>query len=229
MSKRYDAKRGETNAFFIFNVTNRSPAEVIVTALRPSCGCTVAKVPSLPWQLASGTNGQMEINVDLRGRNGLLRKLISVESSAGTNVITVDVQLPELDEREKNRLAAFADRQGVFKNDCAKCHLEPAVGKKGGELYKVICAICHESEHRAAMVPNLASLKKPTDKAYWDQWIHLGKPGTFMPAFSKPFGGPLEETEIASLVNYLLEHFPSSGSPLTPEPGVLTAPIPLTK
>jgi cytochrome c2 len=208
VSKRYEAKRGETNALFVFRVTNSTPAEVVVSALRPSCGCTLTRTPPLPWKLISGTNGQVEVNVDLRGRQGLLTKTIAVESSLGTNNITINVQMPKLDEREKNRLAAFADRQAVFKLDCAKCHLEPAVGKKGKELYEAICAICHEARHRAEMVPDLAALNKPKDKAYWNEWIHLGKPGTFMPAFSKPFGGPLEESEIASLVAYLEERFP---------------------
>lgn len=58
------------------------------------------------------------------------------------------------------------------------------------------------------MVPDLGALKNPTDKAYWDHSVRLGKPGTFMPAFSNPFGGPLTEEEIASLVAYLVGRFP---------------------
>ena len=213
-SKHHDAKRGETNAVFTFSVTNFSSMEIVVNALHPSCGCTVVKAPSLPWRLAPLAYGQLDVDVDLRGRRGLLTKEIAIDTSAGTNVITINVKFPEPDPREKNQLIAFTDRQGVFKNDCAKCHLDPAAGKKGAALYKTICAICHEAAHRAEMVPDLASPKNPTDAKYWDNWIRHGKPGTFMPAFSKPFGGPLSEDEIASLVTYLEGHsrFAPNGS-----------------
>jgi cytochrome c553 len=211
-SKHYDAKRGETNAFFIFNLTNVSFSPIVVNAVRPSCGCTTPKLPPLPWQIAPGANGQMEIQVDLRGRQGLLRKTISIETSDGTNVVTINVQIPEPDPREKNRLVAFTDRQAVFKADCANCHLHPAAGKQREALFKAACGICHEAEHRAEMVPDLAALKKPTDAKYWEQWVRLGKPGTFMPAFSKPYGGPWDDAQIASIVTYLAERF-ASGSP----------------
>jgi cytochrome c553 len=210
--KHYDAQRGETNVILVFNVTNISSSEVSIKAVRPSCGCTIAKMPTLPWRLAPNDHGQLKIDVDLRGRQGLLTKTIDVDTSAGTNVITVDVKLPELDPREKNRLVAFADRQAVFKGDCARCHLAPAAGKTGKELFKAICAICHEAEHRAEMVPDLAALKKPTDKAFWIQTLRIGKPGTFMPAFSKPFGGPLNDDAMASLVTYLMDRFPPASA-----------------
>ncbi len=216
LSKRFHAKRGETNAVIVFNVTNVSSAEIIVKAIRPACDCTEARVPELPWRLGRGTHGPVEIHVDLRDRRLSFSQMIAVETSAGTNWITVQLELPELTVREKNRLAAFADRQAVFKSDCAKCHLEPAIGKRGADLFKTICAICHASKERAEMVPDLAALKKPTDPSYWDQWLRRGKPGTYMPAFSKPFGGPLDEVEIKSLILFLAERFPSPSASLPP-------------
>ena len=206
-TKTYDAPKGETNAFFAFNVTNVSTAEVIVNAVRTSCGCTIAKVPTLPWRLAPNGTGQMEIRVDLRGKRGLLSKIVSVDSSAGLSLLTVNVNIPEPDPRELNRMLAQADRQSVFRNDCANCHAHPAAGKKGEALYTVACGICHESDHRASMVPDLKALKKPTDKSYWDTWVRNGRYGTLMPAFSKAEGGPLEEEQIASLVTFLTDHF----------------------
>jgi hypothetical protein len=57
------------------------------------------------------------------------------------------------------------------------------------------------------MVPDLAD-KPHGDANYWNQWIRIGKPGTFMPAFQKPHGGPLTDDQIASLVQYLRQRFP---------------------
>ena len=35
---------------------------------------------------------------------------------------------------------ALADRQAVFKGDCASCHVEKGVGKMGAELYMACAA-----------------------------------------------------------------------------------------
>ncbi|MEO6183335.1 MAG: DUF1573 domain-containing protein, partial [Verrucomicrobiota bacterium] len=56
-SKEYNAKPGEAKAIFTFSLTNVSAAEVIITNVSTSCGCTVAKLPSQPWHLAPGANG----------------------------------------------------------------------------------------------------------------------------------------------------------------------------
>ena len=206
-TKTYDAQKGETNVHLAFSVTNSSPVEVTVNAVRTSCGCTIAKVPTLPWRLAPGGTGQMEISVDLRGKRGLLSKIVSVDSTAGLSLPTVNVNIPEPDPRELNRMLAHADRQSVFRNECANCHAHPAAGKKGEALYTVACGVCHESDHRASMVPDLKALKKPTDKGYWDTWVRNGRYGTLMPAFAKTEGGPLGEEQIASLVTFLTDHF----------------------
>jgi len=211
-SKRHDARKGETNVLFTFSATNLSPAEIVVNAVRTSCGCTIAKVPTLPWRLASGTNGQIEVTVDLRGKYGLLSKMISVDTSAGLSLLSVNVNIPQPDPREMNRMMAQADRQAVFRNDCANCHARPAIGKTGETLFKAACSICHEAEHRATMVPDLSVLKKPADRNYWETWVKYGKPGTLMPAFSMVAGGPLEEHQIESLVLYLTDRYRPSRS-----------------
>ena len=114
-------------------------------------------------------------------------------------------------DRKSNQQAASLDRQAVFKGDCAKCHAEPTVGKLGHELYQAGCAICHDAEHRAEMVPDLHTLKHPAGAEYWTQWITASKPGSMMPAFAKSHDGPLNEQQIASLVDYLM-HTISKGS-----------------
>lgn len=157
----------------------------------------------------------MEVTIELSAKWGAFSKTISIETKNATNLLTILVTVPEPDMRGKNRVVAFTDRQAVFKGDCASCHLKPAAGKRGEELYRSICAICHEAEHRAEMVPDLAQLKVPTDSKFWEQALRIGKPGTLMPAFSKPFGGPLTPDQIQSLVVYLTGRFPAR-SPAAP-------------
>jgi len=216
--KEYTARPGDTNAPFTFTLTNTSSNAVTINEVHTSCGCTVAKLPSQPWTLAPGTNGQIQVTVDLRGKRGQLTKLVYVNGVTGTKTLTVKVNVPDAQgERAKNIQIATADRQAVFKNDCAKCHAEPATGKKGQALYSAACALCHDSEHRASMVPNLRALNHPTDREQWKTWITQGKSGTLMPAFAGAEGGPLTDEQIDSLVDYLVEQIPSRQAAL---PGV---------
>lgn len=213
--KRYATKPGETNVHFAFQVTNTATdGEMIIKSVRPSCGCTTAKVPPLPWHLKPGDGGEIEAVVDVSGKQGTLSKLLIVESSAGTNYLTMVITVSN--DREMNMKLAKADRQLVFKGDCASCHVTPTVGKTGEDLFRNACGICHESDHRATMVPNLMALNKPTGRDYWDAWIRKGKAGSLMPAFEKSEGGPLDDDQIKSLVDYLAGKMTAGTAPLPP-------------
>src|SRR5262245_41061884 len=100
-----------------------------------------------------------------------------------------------------------ANRQALFQGECASCHVTPAIGKSGKDLYDVACGICHDSDNRATSVPDLHALAIQTDAAYWRKWITSGKVGGMMPGFAKEEGGPLNEEQIASLVHYLSRNF----------------------
>jgi cytochrome c553 len=109
----------------------------------------------------------------------------------------------------ENMKIAAADRQAVFRDDCRRCHFEPVVGKRGEELYQAACGICHETPHRATMVPDLATLPEQSLRQvdYWRFWIVQGKPDSLMPAFGRQDGGPLSEHQISHLAQYLTRRF----------------------
>ena len=73
--------------------------------------------------------------------------------------------------------------------------------------------------NRATMVPDLHSLKTPTNDEFWRTWIAHGKAGTLMPAFSTAEGGPLTDMQIATIAAYLNMIIPSQ-----PIPAVTNAP-----
>lgn len=216
ITKEYNAKPGETAANFTFALTNVSKTNVVINWVRPSCGCTVAKLPPTPWTLASGETGNIELTVDLRGKFGTLSKYVSVDSSAGQKLLNLKIVIPAntagaadgMDARARNMQMAMADRQAVFRGDCARCHAVPTVGKTGEALYQAGCAICHDAPHRATMVPDLHALKNATGKDYWAHWITNGKPGSLMPSFAIAQGGPLTEQQIQSLAEFLDQNFP---------------------
>ena len=214
------AKVGEPQAHFTFNLTNVANVPVTINSVATSCGCTAAKLPAQPWTLAPGSNGQINVTMNLAGKPvGDTTKVVTLNTDKGSKMVFVRVTIvappkPSSSEmtpilRQANQKIAMADRQAVFKGDCAKCHVEPASGKQGAELYASACGICHDSKQRAPMVPNLKVLAETTNADFWRNWIRQGKPGSLMPAFAKSEGGILDDEQIASLANYLAATIPS--------------------
>lgn len=205
----YRAKPGDEAADFTFVVTNKSDKRVEIQELRPSCGCTVAEMPSQPWVLEPGARGSFRAAADFKGKFGVFVKAIHVVSNFGTQMLTVRVEIPDTEEsrRKRNQELAELDRQAVFRGDCAACHVAPTVGKTGGELFQLACGICHTAEHRASMVPDLAVAREVRNEAYWRKWISDGKEQSLMPAFAAAQGGPLTDAQVESLVEYLTKNF----------------------
>lgn len=224
LSKEVTAAPGETTAHFAFKVANTSKEDVTINWVRPSCGCTTAKLPPVPWKIAPGDGGEMSFDIDLRGKYGTLSKYVNVDTSHGQKMLTIKVTIPAnqapvpgVDARTRNMQLAMADRQAVFKNDCAGCHSTPTIGKKAEPLYQAGCAVCHDAPHRATMVPDLRAVKTPQTREYWMHWITNGKPGSLMPAFASSQGGPLSQEQIESLADYLTQRSQAQASvPATP-------------
>ena len=214
ISKEYTAKAGERTAEFDFSVTNTGPELVTINSVRASCGCTTPKLPVLPWKLEPGASGSFHVTADLAGKFGTFQKSVFLDTTEGPKLVYVKVNLPAagsamaavpgMDSRTRNMQIAKADPSAIFRGDCASCHSKPAMGKTGEQLFTAACAICHESDQRAVLVPDLMALKQTPTDAYWEAWIRNGKAGSMMPGFSTEKGGPLSEDQIKSLVAYVM-------------------------
>ena len=230
--KDYKAELTDTNAHFTFWLTNVSKEPVLVHRVRTSCGCTAAQLPETPWSIAPGASGPIKVTMDLRGKRGSVTKAVMVDTTAGgmknlmvTSIIPEDPNALANMDRTRNIQVALADRQAVFKGDCARCHVEPAKGKQtGAELYAGACAICHDAAHRAAMVPDLRQLPHPTDLAFWTKITSEGKTNSLMPAFAAEHGGYLNKIQVDSLAAFLDKAFPSrpvaAVAPQKPQAGI---------
>ena len=212
-----EATNEQAFARFTFTFTNITAGNVTILNVHPSCGCTTAELPPVPWLLPAGTNGEIKLKVNLEGKSGTLFKQVAVTTDKGIKNLMLRINIlpppPMAEMTEAQRAAglaaAKADRQAVFKSDCASCHVKKIEGKYGQQLYDAICAICHESPHRASMVPDLHNLPVPTNEEFWRTWITAGKAGSLMPAFATSQGGPLSDLQIASLAAYLNAVCPS--------------------
>lgn len=232
-SKEATVKDGEYTVNFTFYGTNTTDAPIVINNVRTSCGCTAANLPTLPHTIAPGTNVAIGVTMDLRGKRGAITKIVAVETATGVKNLLVKGTVPETDggvgnmgNRSRNLQIAAADRQAVFRGDCASCHVIPTAGKTGKQLYAAACGICHEAEHRASMVPDLKIAKEGRNEAFWEQWVKHGKPNTLMPAFSQAEGGPLSDDQIKSLVEYLAKNF--STFPVGNSPATVPAAAPAT-
>jgi cytochrome c5 len=201
----------EANAHFTFSFTNVSPDNVAILDVHPSCGCTTAQLPPLPWIIAAGTNAQFGVTVNMAGKTGTLVKTVTVKTDKGLKqlILQITIQPPVVPtQSDADRAHALemakADRQTIFRGDCTTCHVKPGEAKYGKLLYDAVCGICHEGEHRSSLAPDLHNIKTPTNAEFWQTWIAHGKAGSLMPAFSTADGGPLSDMQITSIVQYLI-------------------------
>lgn len=213
--KEYTARPDETAAVFVFTATNNTAETVLVFEAVPSCGCTVVRLPTEPWSLARGASGMLKASVDLTGKHGQLEKTIEVRSSVGNETLRLRVLIPEdpataaMDRRTGNEQIARTDRQAVFRNGCASCHVPASSGLTAADLFRAACAICHESPHRASMVPDLAERGAGKKADYWTRWIESGRSGSLMPAFAMENHGILTSAQVGQLVEYLTRRYGS--------------------
>jgi mono/diheme cytochrome c family protein len=209
-----------TNAEGVTAITNTTPVSVTILDVHPSCGCTTVELPPRPWTIPPGGHGEFGVTVNLEGKIGTLLKAVTVSTDKGSKDLLLRITIlppviPNMTDADRARGVEMskADRQAVFKDDCATCHVKPGDGKYGKALFDSVCAVCHETEHRATMVPDLHNLKVPTNDEFWRTWIAHGKAGSLMPAFSSAEGGPLNDMQIASLAAYLNYAIPSHVMP----------------
>ena len=209
-NKDIDAHIGDDAGHLAFSFTNVSAGNVVIINVHPGCGCTTAQLPPLPWTIPPGTNGIIGVTINLQGKMGVLHKNLMLTTDKDSTMLRFNVNmlpmvLPRMtpSDRTNNVKQALADRQAVFKGDCAVCHVKQGEHKYFKDLYDADCAICHEGPQRASMVPNLHTLAEHTDPEFWKNWITHGRPGTLMPAFAKAEGGPLDDMQINTLVRYL--------------------------
>ena len=208
--KEFSPAAGTQSLPFSFFLTNVWTNAVTIRSAQTSCGCTVAQLPSTPWILKPGEGGELKGTVNLAGKFGTITKSVTLQSDVGSLVVSVRINLPTPDptamregQRSRNLQVAAADRQAVFRGDCATCHVSPTIGKVGKDLYTAACGVCHEGPSRASMVPDLHKPKGPTGHDYWTAWVKDGKAGTLMPAFALTSGGILDTNQITSLVAFL--------------------------
>src|SRR4051812_21167002 len=95
MTKILVAKAGDETAEVRVTATNTAKEPIEIVQIRPSCGCTVAQMPSTPWILAPGAKGSFTATVDLKGKQGTFTKALYVNTAPGTQMLEVTISIPD--------------------------------------------------------------------------------------------------------------------------------------
>jgi mono/diheme cytochrome c family protein len=193
-----------------FQVYNIGGKRLRIRDVETSCGCTVAQLSKNT--LIPGDFTRVQVDMDTSLKIGPVRKKITVLSN--------DPQRPELtlflvgqvlgkpmighaDIRLKPK-----DRLVLFQGKCATCHVDAGKGKTGKALFQADCAMCHgvnaQGNHTAGVSLLTQNYEDEKSLNRLRRVIAEGSPNTpQMPPFSKAHGGPLNDDEIDSLVQFL--------------------------
>jgi mono/diheme cytochrome c family protein len=194
-----------TNATTTFIIKSVGTDTLELISANPSCGCTTAPLDPAKKRLAPGQTAELKVTFDAHNKApGGMTKVVTVSSNA---VNGAQRQLRITGEIFQSTVAHSGQSmsiQGVFEGSCASCHVEKGKGELGAKLYEADCAVCHgdpkENKPGADIASDAMMNYEPTE---WHKIIADGVPNTNMPAFHTKHKGPLNEEEIASLVDYM--------------------------
>lgn len=198
----------EQNTFaeHTFFIKNTGTDTLTIINTHASCGCTAAVMDNM--KVAPNGISRLKVKYDAHNKGeGPITKTITVSSNSrteGDKILRIKGVVVKSKTVHKGDDKAMMHLEGIFQGDCAKCHVDKGRGELGARLYDADCAICHGAKADGKPGPELASedMMGHTKKS-WEKIIRNGLPKTHMPAFHTSHKGPLNDEEIASLVDYL--------------------------
>lgn len=193
-----------TATFYLFNTGGEY---LRLGDVEATCGCTVAELDHNV--IAPGDFTKLVATLDTSLKLGKVAKKITVQTN--------DPKHPEYELFLKGNVEfkmlghqkiAVKDPLVLFQGKCATCHVDRGVGKVGKDLFVADCSMCHgfTAEGRKDIAPSLLT-GMPDDDTHFESMRKVIASGAAntpeMPPYSKVHGGPLNDDEIDSLVNYL--------------------------
>ncbi len=193
-----------TKAIHDFLIQNVGTDTLVISATRPSCGCTAAVLDAPNSRIPPGGSSRLKVTFDANNKpEGPIIKSVTIISNSVTNP---DAMVRIQGRVVKSLLAhkTMMHLDGIFQGNCATCHVDKGQGELGARLYEADCAVCHGNKADGKPGPDLATdaMLKHTPRE-WQQIISDGIPKTAMPAFATRNKGPLGDEEISSLIEYM--------------------------
>jgi cytochrome c5 len=199
----------ELNTFVdhTFFIKNTGTDTLTILNTHASCGCTAAVLDNM--KVAPNGVTRLKVKYDAHNKGeGPMQKTITISSNSRTESEKVlrikGVIVRSKTVHKKEEVSSMMSLKGIFQGDCAKCHVDKGRGELGARLYEADCAICHGPASEGKPAPDIASKEMMRhNKKSWDKITREGMEGTHMPAFHVKHEGPLNDEEIASIVEYL--------------------------
>ncbi|PCJ67722.1 MAG: hypothetical protein COA58_00885 [Bacteroidetes bacterium] len=79
----------------VYYFTNTGDADLLITKVKPTCGCTVAEFPKHP--IKPGQRDSINATFDTKGRSGYNAKGVNLETNAGNISLVFEAVVLELD------------------------------------------------------------------------------------------------------------------------------------
>jgi len=193
-----------------FNLTNQGGETLIIQDAEASCGCTDVKIE--PKSLPPGQTAKLTAKVDTSLKLGPMVKTIDVFSNDPATpklrlTLKATVQAPPQLAAHHGGAIKVSNPLKLFEGDCKTCHVDKGVGKSGQALFVADCGMCHGLNGEGGVSPALvfANWGDPEESARLRKVIAYGSPqNPSMPPYAQEKGGPLSETQIDSLVQWLV-------------------------
>jgi cytochrome c5 len=185
-----------------FTVKNSGGRVLTIYDVYTTCGCTIPKLTKKI--LKPGESTSLQIVIDTAMKQNAVTKKVFVSSNDPQH--RVSVLSLALDVRDPHIGMSNETAAKIFTNErCAVCHVAQGVGLFGEELYRADCAMCHGVKARGAVGPGLIG---PYDSAAYATRMRSvltygSKIHRSMPGFLAEAGGPLDKSQIDSIVKYL--------------------------
>jgi len=177
----------------VFDFSNTGDEDLVIEKTAATSGSTKAEASA--YRLKPGEKGTIRVSVDMRGKKGIFVKTVDVSSNDPiTPVTTLSVRIAVKDRVHMSQYEANA----IFGESCRECHVDQGKGKRGWDLFKADCFMCHN----AGKSTSLSTMSKRPSKDLLKA-INDGIEGTLMPGFARKSGGPLDDPEVASLMELI--------------------------
>ena len=185
-----------------FKIANIGKAPLVINNAHATCGCTVPKLEKK--ELKPGESCHLQVIIDTAMKQKAITKAVFVNSNDPIHpVVTIQLSMFVLDPH-RNMKGNVGVK--IFKDaHCASCHVNRGVNAIAGRLYQADCAMCHGHWANGGVGPALLGpYNNPQFANSIKNIISYGsKTHRSMPGFLVAAGGPLSETQIDSLMEYL--------------------------
>ena len=186
----------------VFVIRNTGTDTLTVTA-HPSCGCTAAILDEP--NIAPHSQTRLDVKINTHGKGaGAITKSITMESNSADSLSRKILMHGRFLPPDKIHKADMMHVDGIFAGNCASCHADKGEGLYGRALFAADCAICHGLKEMNKEAPDIRTIVQTNHTPEeWHGIVANGIAGKNMPAFDARNGGPLDDSAIASVVDYV--------------------------